>query len=191
MQWHALSPDNVDYMIMEWYGCGKEANEGIHMTADQQFSEISRIERTHPWLKGKRIFGYADPAIWQRESNGHMIAETAERHGVYFEPGVNDRINGWAEFHNRLWFDDQNQAKFYVFSNCKDFIRTIPSLQYDEHKVEDLDSEGEDHDADACRYGFMANQLPPRIIVPEATILARQDPLELYNTTRKMRMLGR
>ena len=33
----------------------------------------------------------------------------------------------------------------YIFSNCKDFIRTLPMLLYDEHKVEDLDTDGEDH----------------------------------------------
>ena len=190
MQWHALSPDNVDYLIMEWYGCGKEPNEGIHMTAEQQFSEIARIEHTHPWLRNRKIYGWADPAIWQKESTGHSISETAERHGVYFEPGINDRINGWAEVHNRLYFDENNQAKFYVFRNCQDFIRTIPSLIYDEHKPEDLDTEGEDHDADAWRYGCMAHKLPPRIIIPEAKVLPRMDPLELYNSTRKMRVTG-
>ena len=190
MQWHALSPDTVDYLIMEWYGCGKEPNEGIHMTAEQQFSEIARIEHTHPWLRNRKIYGWADPAIWQKESTGHSISETAERHGVYFEPGINDRINGWAEVHNRLYFDENNQAKFYVFRNCQDFIRTIPSLIYDEHKPEDLDTEGEDHDADAWRYGCMAHKLPPRIIIPEAKVLPRMDPLELYNSTRKMRVTG-
>ena len=33
----------------------------------------------------------------------------------------------------------------YIFKNCKAFIRTIPLLMYDEHKVEDLDTDGEDH----------------------------------------------
>lgn len=190
MQWHALTPDNVDYLIMEWYGCGKERNTGIHMTADQQFTEIARIERTHPWLKGRRIYGWADPAIWEHESSGNTIAETAAKHGVYFDKADNDRINGWAEFHNRLYFDENGKAKFYVFRNCVDFITTLPSLQYDEHKVEDLDTEGEDHSADACRYCFMGNKLPPRIIIPEAPVLSRRDPLELYNTTRKTRLLG-
>ena len=33
----------------------------------------------------------------------------------------------------------------YVFKNCKAFIRTMPLLMYDEHKPEDLDTDGEDH----------------------------------------------
>jgi hypothetical protein len=42
------------------------------------------------------------------------------------------------------------------------FIRTIPLLQYDEHKVEDLDTDGEDHIADAWRYFLMSRPIKPR-----------------------------
>jgi hypothetical protein len=51
----------------------------------------------------------------------------------------------------------------YVFSNCKAFIRTIPLLQYDEHKAEDLDTDGEDHAADESRYLCMARPIKPRM----------------------------
>ena len=50
----------------------------------------------------------------------------------------------------------------YVFSNCKAFIRTVPSLIYDEHKVEDLDTDGEDHIADEWRYFCMCRPIKPR-----------------------------
>ena len=50
----------------------------------------------------------------------------------------------------------------YVFSNCKAFIRTIPILQYDEHKPEDLDTDGEDHVADEARYFLMSRPIKPR-----------------------------
>jgi hypothetical protein len=51
----------------------------------------------------------------------------------------------------------------YVFSNCKAFIRTIPLLQYDEHKPEELDTDGEDHAADEARYLCMSRPIAPRI----------------------------
>ena len=50
----------------------------------------------------------------------------------------------------------------YVFRNCKGFIRTIPLLMYDEHKPEDIDTDGEDHIADAIRYLCMARPIKPR-----------------------------
>jgi hypothetical protein len=51
----------------------------------------------------------------------------------------------------------------YVFNNCKSFIRTVPTLIYDEHKVEDLNTEGEDHIADETRYMCMSRPIKPRI----------------------------
>ena len=51
----------------------------------------------------------------------------------------------------------------YIFSNCKAFIRTIPLLQYDEHKPEDLDTDGEDHVADEVRYFCMSRPIKPRV----------------------------
>jgi hypothetical protein len=45
----------------------------------------------------------------------------------------------------------------YVFSTCKHFIRTIPSLVYSQVDVEDVDTEGEDHIYDECRYVCMEN----------------------------------
>jgi len=41
----------------------------------------------------------------------------------------------------------------YIFSTCTNLIRTLPALQHDTHKPEDLDSDGEDHCADSLRYG--------------------------------------
>ena len=48
---------------------------------------------------------------------------------------------------------------FYCFQSCKEFIRTIPLLQHDEHKVEDLDTSLEDHIADEWRYCCMKHVL--------------------------------
>ena len=64
--------------------------------------------------------------------------------------------------HYRMAFDEFGQAMMYVFSNCKAFIRTIPALQYDDHKVEDLDTDGEDHVADEVRYFCMSRPIKPR-----------------------------
>ena len=50
----------------------------------------------------------------------------------------------------------------YVFKNCRGFIRTVPTLIYDERRAEDLDTEGEDHIADETRYFCMARPIAPR-----------------------------
>jgi hypothetical protein len=51
----------------------------------------------------------------------------------------------------------------FVFSTCKDFIRTVPLLQHDPDRPEDLDTKAEDHAADEARYGCMSRPyLAPR-----------------------------
>lgn len=175
--WWAMDYDGVLYRILELYGCTGEPNEGLKWTPDQQFAEIARIEREHPWLKGRKIDGVADPAIWDA-SRGESIADTAMKYGVYFTPGDNKRIPGWMQCHYRLQFDENGYSRMYVFDNCKDFIRTIPLLIYDDHKVEDLDTDLEDHIADDWRYMCMSRPITPIKPVPKKVIMS--DPLNMF-----------
>jgi hypothetical protein len=147
--------DGCIYRILELYGCRSIPNEGIRWTPEQQFAEIAKIEKTHPWLKGKQIQGVADPAIWDR-SRGPSIADTAAEFGIYFTPGDHARIPGWMQCHYRLQFDENGYARCYIFENCKGFIRTIPLMMYDKCRPEDLDSSLEDHIADEWRYLCMS-----------------------------------
>lgn len=142
--WWAVDYDGVAYRILELYGCTQTPNEGLKWSPKQQFDEIAKIEREHPWLKGKHIQGVADPSIWDG-SRGISVAEEADKHHLWFEKGINDRIAGWMQVHERLKFDENGFAMMYFFDNCKAAIRTIPLMMYDEHKAEDLDSDLEDH----------------------------------------------
>ncbi len=176
--WWAIDTDGVAYRILELYGCTKTPNEGLKWTAKQVFSEIAKIENEHEWLKGKNISGVADPAIFSADG-GESIAETAQKCRVYFQPGDNSRIQGWMQMHHRLAFDDNGYPMMYIFKNCKAFIRTVPTLIYDDHKVEDLDTEGEDHIADETRYFCMSRPIIPRVVKPKEIPL--YDPLNQYS----------
>lgn len=160
--WWAVDYDGAAYRILEMYGCTDTPNEGVRWTPERVFSELARTEREHRWLRGKRITGVADPAIWDA-STGESIAECAARHGIYFTRGDHARIAGWMQVHYRLAFDDNGYPMMYVFKNCAAFIRTLPLLQYDAQRVEDLDSDGEDHIADETRYFFMSRPIRPRV----------------------------
>ena len=166
--WWAVDIDGVFYRILELYGCRKDhgediPNEGVKWNDEEIFSEIAKTEKNHPWLKGKRVWGVADPSIWAGEETGVSRKDTAEKCGVYFEKGNNDRLPGWMQCHYRLAFDENGYPMMYVFKNCKAFIRTIPLLCYDQHKIEDVDTEMEDHVADEWRYFCMMNPIKPRI----------------------------
>jgi hypothetical protein len=176
--WWAVDFDGVVYRILELYGCNpKVANEGVKWTPPQVFAEIHRIETEHRWLKGKKIQGVADPAIWDAET-GESIADVAAKHQVFFAQGDNKRIAGWMQMHYRLAFDENGYPMMYIFSNCKAFIRTIPLLQYDEHKPEDLDTDGEDHVADEARYFCMSRPIKPRVAVKPDEF--HKNPMSLF-----------
>ena len=176
--WWAVDYDGRLYRILELYGCTKTPNEGMKWTPDEVFRRIREIEQSHPYLRGRRIEGVADPAIWD-QSGGESIAETAEKYRVYFSPGDHKRIPGWMQCHYRLQFDENGLPMLYVFDTCKAFLRTIPLLVYDEHRPEDLDTGMEDHVADEWRYMCMARPIAPRSArsdLPEA--LRWGDPLK-------------
>ena len=175
--WWAVDYDGVIYRILELYGCTSTPNEGVKWTPDEQFRKIREVEQQHPWLKGKNIQGVADPAIWDK-SRGESIYETACRYGVFFSPGDHERIPGWMQIHYRLQFDQNGYARMYIFEGCKGFIRTIPQMMYDEHKVEDLDTSMEDHIADEVRYFCMSRPVKPIMPVVKKTYL--NDPLNMF-----------
>lgn len=186
--WWAVDPDGVFYRILELYGCRQDhgedvPNEGVKWVDDKIFSEIARIEREHPWLKGRRVQGVADPSIWAGAENGISRYDTAVRHRVYFEKGNNDRIPGWMQCHYRLAFDANGYPMMYVFNTCRAFIRTVPLLRYDDHVPEDLDSTMEDHAADEWRYFCMLNPMKPRAQCETPIIMS--DPLNQFSRRGK------
>ena len=181
--WWAVDFDGRIYRILEFYGCTKTPNEGVKWTPEEVFKRIREIEDEHEWLKGRQIEGVADPAIWD-ESGGVSIAETAEKHRVFFSPGDHKRIPGWMQCHYRLMFDAEGIPMMYVFDTCKAFLRTVPEMMYDEHRPEDLDTDLEDHVCDEWRYMCMARPIKPVPAEAEAEYHPIIDPL---GTMRKRR----
>lgn len=178
----AIDYDGTLYRIMEFYGCTATPNEGVKWSPDEQFRKISEFERQHPWLKGRKIIdSVADPAIWDA-SRGESIAETAMRYGIYFSPGDNERVAGWMQVHYRLQFDDNGYPRMYVFSNCKQFIRTMPLMMYSQTHPEDLDTTLEDHIADETRYMCMSKPIKPMIAVTQKPVIS--DPLDMFKKRR-------
>ena len=154
--WYAVDHDRRLYRIREYYGCTGTPNQGVRLEPSEVAREIKRIESEDPNLRGRTIYGVADPAIWGSDGT-ESIATLMEREGVYFGKGDHARIDGKMQVHHRLAFDSEGVPMLYVFSTCKHFIRTVPNLVYDESNVEDIDSDGEDHIYDELRYVCMEN----------------------------------
>jgi len=82
--------------------------------------------------------------------------------------------------------DRLNNETLKVFSTCKHWLRTVPSLPADPKRIEDIDTSAEDHLFDATRYGLMmkrARKFKPKAkkLGPQPFTMAWLDKLdELY-----------
>lgn len=180
--WWTVDGDGRIYRILELYGWTGIPNEGVKWSPDKQFEEIAKVEQQHPYLKGKKIMGIADPAIWQADF-GESVADVARKHGIFFDKGDHERIAGWMQCQYRLQFDENGYPMMYVFKNCKAFIRTVPLMLYDETHTEDLDTSLEDHVCDEWRYFCMSRPIKPSI--GQKSIRDEDDPLNMHVKKRK------
>jgi hypothetical protein len=164
--WYAVSdgemarfPRGSLIRYREWYGSNGQPNVGLRMTAEQVANGIKERERAD-LPDGQRMLGVADPAIFA-EDGGPSIAERMHRQGVTWRPADNKRVpghgamGGWDQLRSRLRGDGEKPALF-IFEMCRDLIRTLPALQHDAARAEDVDTDGEDHAADELRYACMS-----------------------------------
>jgi hypothetical protein len=145
----------------EWYGASAPG-KGLKLNAEEVGYGIKQREA------GDHIrYGVLDPSAF-KEDGGPSIAERMQKAaGVKFREADNKRVSrgthigtgplaGWDQMRARLTGNADGLPMLMVFNTCKDFIRTIPVLQHDRDKPEDLDTEGEDHVADEARYACMS-----------------------------------
>ena len=104
-----------------------------------------------------RSEGVADDAIFaQHGSEAGSIADEFRRCGVDFLPAEKgSRVHGWETMRRMLADAGKPDVPgLYIARTCEYFWATVPYLDRDPRRVEDLDSRGPDHAADACRYGL-------------------------------------
>lgn len=182
--WYAVDNDRRVYRIKELYGCTGSPNQGVKWEPEYLAERIKAVESEDENLKGRKITGIADPAIFSDDRGADTsVAALMEKRGVYFDKGNHNRIAGKMQIHNRLKFDALGIPMLYVFSTCKHFIRTVPALCYSETDVEDIDTNAEDHIYDELRYVLMENPYSP--VEKRKIIISGFDPLEL-NSDKKL-----
>lgn len=175
----------------EWY-TASSPNIGLKLTAEQLADGIIDREEQDPKLS----YGVADPSMFA-EDGGPSHAErlnTALLHAglISFRPADNKRVpqrgamGGWDQMRARL-IGIAGSPMLYCFSTCRDSIRTIPVLQHDQAKPEDLDSDGEDHAADEWRYACMSRPWQKEKAVPEQPkdayrVLHEEDVYDSFKT---------
>lgn len=149
----------------EWYIAQRNSdgttkpNVGLQLSNVVMGQEIALRTHMHNWSGD-----VADPAIFT-EAGGESVFQQLQRgakqkaHVLNWSPADNSRIPGWQKM--RAMFEatvtgDLESPGIWAFETCTDFARTIPVLQHDKQKQDDVDSDGEDHIGDETRYAVMS-----------------------------------
>jgi hypothetical protein len=98
--------------------------------------------------------------VLSRQSDGTTIAGQYAREGITLRPASMERINGWAAV--LQGFGDSEggvRPKLFIHRRCGRLVETLPALQHDPSRPEDVlkvdadeDGVGGDDAADALRY---------------------------------------
>lgn len=155
------------FRIAEWYGSDpKEPNTGLRMAASQVALGIK--EREAKMLASgliKRLVspGPADNAIWDSEPGVPSIAADMQAKGIMWErsdksPG--SRKQGWLQM-RKLLEDGKKPAPreapgLFIFRTCHHWLDLVPVLPRDDHDLDDVDTDAEDHLGDETRYRVRA-----------------------------------
>jgi len=108
--------------------------------------------------------------LFARQSNGLTIASQYADLGISLRPANMDRVNGWAAVLQGFGDPATGVApRLFIHRRCTRLIETLPTLQHDPHRPEDVlkvdpddDGVGGDDAADALRY--LVSYRPARII---------------------------
>lgn len=170
----------------EWYGMEEgKPNVGIRMNAEEVARGIKKKEQ------GEKIaYGVLDPATKASES-GPSIMERMNILGGAWRPADNKRVGtrgamgGWDQLRARLKGGGDGRPMIYFFATCRDTIRTLPVIQHDPDRPEDLDTNAEDHAPDEIRYACMSR---PYVPVPREV---KQKPKTIDDLTYQVDKDGR
>jgi hypothetical protein len=153
----------------EWYGVKRDENgqakpdAGLRMSVEAVARGIKEREAGETVDENLSV---ADPSMWKEDGGPSFIERMLKCDpknptaliGPRFRPADNARIQGAQQVYTRLaWEDvDDGEPMLYVTEDCRDWWRTVPALQHDENRPEDVNTSQEDHAYDSARYACQA-----------------------------------
>ncbi|MDY3308735.1 MAG: phage terminase large subunit [Eubacteriales bacterium] len=149
--WHAVDGENRVYTYRELYVRETRAGEVAAMVL-----ELSRGESIS--------YTVASPDMWQKRGavlsgaggfEGETLAELFTSSGLSLTPADNSRVPGWNRVRDFLAVAPDGRPNWLCFSDCRNLIRQLPALQFDQHNREDA-ADGDDHAPEALRYALMS-----------------------------------
>jgi len=172
--WWWVDADGRLYRFAELYGAVPgQVNTGVRQT-DDEIAEAIIAKEIEENLEGREITRLADPTCFNKKPDyrgggqGPSTAEVFAKHNLFMAPADADRKLKIRQFHQRLrvktkrWREPPDAPMMLIYESCEAFISTIPNLQADEHRPEDVDTDMEDHVYDEAAQICMARSLTAR-----------------------------
>ena len=161
--WIAMSGHGLDrkyYIYRELYQNKKSPEEWaedmstIFKIDEAGGRELSYVSLPHDCFdsnRGGQQIATIFKQVW--EKNGLNIRIVAAK-----TKNAGSRLNRVALTHQSLSISDDGQSYARIHRRCTNLIRTIPELVYDDHNVEDVDTESDDHAWDAYSMALLTEQ---------------------------------
>lgn len=153
-------------------------DDGVIYTIDEHAAQRWQIARHAEAIKAmlarwgippERLWTFVAGAdVFAKKDEGPTVAQKYKAQGFKLKPANTDRVNGWAEMLARLGdVEAQIAPRWFIFDTCPLLIETLPMLEHDPHRPEDVlkvdideDGIGGDDAGDGARYGIMAAWRP-------------------------------
>jgi phage terminase large subunit len=154
--WYAIDYDGNVWCYKEYYATGKDSDQHAEAIAElcQEKDSNGEVIGWEPiryivfdnsaWDK----LGYPETTIVVYQRTWNKMDMTV----IAVIPCSKNRLMRWDVVHTFLRWDEKTQPKLRIFENCRQMIRTIPTLIADDKVLGDLNTRGEDHAADDLGY---------------------------------------
>ena len=188
--WVACLTDRRLYVRYEWKFQGLIAADVAKGIKDR--TRQLELLLGHPIHVRRTV---VDPSMYNKTGHwGESMAETFARHGVPCARGDNDRVQGWQRVRHWLQVAPDGIPWIVLHPSCTYAWSTIPTLVFDgsPNSEGDLDTDGEDHAADAIRYGVMGRPAPTHFAAVETPLTGTAGALlaQLRNDQASAGVLG-
>lgn len=130
-----------------------ELSKGLNYTIPHLADAIKEFCKT----RQVKPYGVADDACFSHHGhNAGSVADEFARCDVYFQPAKKGgRLWGWEVMRRML--NDAGKPDvpgLYISRSCEYFWQTAPYISRDPRNANDVDSRGNDHGIDSCRYAL-------------------------------------
>ena len=123
-----------------------DLNEGLKWPIPKLAEAIKDLAKEWNVFPG----GVSDDAYGMDQSLLNALGQM----GCYFQRPTKARVSGWQKMRTLLHnaAERNGQPGLWISARCEYFWQTVPYLERDPLRPEDMVTKGPDHAADACRY---------------------------------------